>query len=116
MRTVQMLMASAKAPWNSLDALTAYKYTVTPQEEIDFCLSCCLCASSCDRCDGRGNLRMQKNGTVCRGRPRAEIDTELLLEMLSLKRRNKEICAALGISEPTLIKEKRRLMKNGERM
>lgn len=111
-----MLMATAKAPWNSLDALPAYTFTVTPQEEIDFCLACPFCAASCDRCDGRGNLRMHKNGSLCRGRPSAEIDTALLLEMLAMNRRNKEMCAALGISEPTLIKAKKRLAKGGERM
>lgn len=116
MRTVQMLMATAKAPWSSLDAISAYTFTVTPQEEIDFCLSCRHCDGSCDRCDGRGNLRMHKNGSLCRGRPGAEIDTALLLEMLAMNRRNKEMCAALGISEPTLIKAKKRLTKGGEGM
>lgn len=75
-----------------------------PEQEIEICLMCSLRADDCDRCDGKGNL-------ATRGRPRKPIDTELLREMLRLKRCNKDICTALGIGKDALIKAKKELLK-----
>lgn len=94
---------SAVLPWNSLDALTI---DVLPQQEIDVCLMCALHADACDRCDGKGNL------SASVGRPKKEIDMSLLREMLKLKRCNKDMCSALNISEATLIKAKKEILRN----
>ena len=93
----------AVLPWNSLDALTI---EALPQQEIDICLLCTYHADACDRCDGKGNLAKDV------GRPKKEIDITLLREMLKLKRCNKEMCAALHVSEATLIKAKKEIMNN----
>ena len=110
MRTLESIMASAVAPWNSVDSVTITFY-VTPQEEIDRCLSCPHCASSCDRCDGSGNLCIPKGSVV---RRKSEIDMAALRNMLAENRCNREMCAALGISVSTLNRTKKRLAKGAE--
>lgn len=88
---------NAVLPWFSTDADVGIKlFEVLPQQEIDVCLQCELCAESCDKCDGRGNL------SKGRGRSVKEIDTELLRSMLRLRRCREEMCSALGVSKRTL--------------
>ena len=89
----------AVLPWNSLDAENPLFETL-PQQRIDICLMCPHSASHCDNCNDYTRLKR---------RPKAKIDTELLKEMLRLRRCNKEMCEALKISEPTLIKAKKKL-------
>lgn len=81
--------AGACLPWNSIDAESDL-FDALPQQSIDICLMCSHCADHCDHC-GEWNAKRH-------GRPRKEIDTDLLREMLTLKKCNREICAALGIS------------------
>ena len=102
--TLYESVLGATLPWNSLDAQRKARIDVLPEQDIEICLSCRLRAEDCDRCDGKGNL-------ATRGRPRKEIDTELLREMLRLKRCRKDICAALGIGKDTLNKAKKELLK-----
>lgn len=92
--------AGAVLPWNSLDAVGETIYTL-PQQNIDICLMCKYSSAHCENC-GDWNTRKV-------GRPRKEIDTELLKEMLKLRRCNKEICAALGVNERTLQRIKKAL-------
>ena len=98
--TLSESAAGAVLPWFSLDAVND-NYDALPQQSIDICLMCERCASHCDHCGDWNTKRM--------GRPRKEIDTELLKEMMKLKRCNKEMCAALGVSERTLQRAKRAL-------
>lgn len=94
--------AGAIRPWFSLDAVCADNdFERLPQQSIDVCLMCPHCASHCDHC-GEWNTKHH-------GRPRKEIDTDLLKEMLRLKRCNKEVCTALGISVKTLQRVKKTL-------
>ena len=81
--------AGAVLPWNSIDAESDL-FDALPQQSIDICL---MCSHHSDRCDHCGDWNAKRQG-----RPRKEIDTELLREMLTLKKCNREICAALGIS------------------
>lgn len=101
MQTLYDLAYTAKAPWFSIDAGERNSRDL-PQQDIEVCLMCSHCADACDFCDGRGNV--SKNG-----RPTIKVDTELLREMLKLKRTNAEMCAALKISKNTLIKNKKML-------
>ena len=103
MRTAYELASTAKAPWKTIDAAIPL-INKLPQQEIEVCLMCKLCADACDFCDGRGNVSKK-------GRPTSRIDTALLREMLVLKRTNAEMCAALNISKNTLIKNKKLLME-----
>lgn len=92
----------AVLPWRSLDA-ERDKDAIDrlPQQNIEICLSCEHCASHCENCrDWQG---------IKSGRPRKEIDIELLREMLHLRRCNREMCAALGCSERTLQRAKKML-------
>lgn len=98
--TLSESAARAVLPWNSLDAVSD-QFDALPQQSIDICLMCCHAASRCDHC-GEWN-------TTKIGRPRKEIDTELLREMLRLKRCNREICAAFGVSERTVQRLKKTL-------
>lgn len=87
----------ASRPWNSVDALRPIReYADVPQQEIEVCLTCPLCADACERCSGDRNPRKSV------GRPKKEYDSALLLEMMRLKRCNAEMCAALGIGRSTL--------------
>ena len=105
MLTLYESAASAVAPWNSVDAENDISdFERLPQQKIDFCLICPLCASDCDRCDGNRRLKRLNSG-----RPAKEIDSEMLREMLRLRRTNKEMCAAFGIGRTRLIEEKRKL-------
>ncbi len=101
--------AGATLPWNSIDAgsplIDALLIDALPQQQIDICLMCPHHADACDKCDGEGNLRKTD------GRPQAEFDRPLLLEMMRLKRSNVEMCAALGISRRTLFRAKRQILK-----
>lgn len=99
----------AVLPWNSPDAeISRYDdYGKLPQQDIDVCLMCELCAGACDVCDGHGNVRGS------RGRPKVEIDTELLRKMLRLRKCNKELCAALNVSYGTLNKYKKEILNGG---
>ena len=103
MRTLYESARGAVLPWNSIDAATALE--TLPQQEIDVCLACPHRADACDKCNGNGEL--SKNV----GRPQKEIDLALLREMLKLKRCNTEMCAALNISIGTLMREKRKILK-----
>lgn len=94
--------AGAVLPWNSIDAESAL-FDALPQQEIEVCLMCEHCADACDRCDGKGNLSV-------RGRPPIQIDVAALREMMRLKRCNREMCAALGVSRKTLIKAKKTIL------
>lgn len=79
----------ATLPWNSIDAGSAM-FDALPQQSIDICLMCQHHAAHCDNC-GEWN-------TVKRGVPRKDIDYDRLRELLTLKKCNREICSALGIS------------------
>ena len=99
---------SAVPPWRSPDSEPGRGrewYERIPQQKIDICLMCPFCADSCDVCDGNGNLHGK------RGRPKKEIDAELLREMLKLHRCREDICTALGVSAATLDRAKQELMK-----
>lgn len=102
MKTLTESASRATAPWRSLDAgRSAYPdFERLPQQEIDVCLACRYSAKYCDTCDGAKKDR---------GRPRIEIDALRLKEMLKLRRCNTEMCAALGVSEKTLIKAKNKI-------
>lgn len=108
MATLYEMMQRSVPPWRSLEAAGNVQFPTLPQREIDICLSCEYCASDCDRCDGRGNLTVAASG---RGRPKKEIDTATLRSMLRLRRCNREMCAALGVSERTLQREKRKILE-----
>ena len=103
------LCESAKGavlPWFSLDALRENDdFERLPQQRIDVCLMCQMHSSACDKCDGRGNLKRD------RGRPKKEIDTALLREMMALRRCNAEMCAALGVSKRKLAYTKTQSLK-----
>ena len=99
MRTLYDTLQRTVPPWRSLDAVSG-SFPSLPQQDIDICLCCEHCAEACDRCDGRGNLTAPTGRSP--GRPRKEIDTATLRRMLRLRRCNREICAALGVSERTL--------------
>ena len=99
----------ATPPWFSIDAKNDVDdWERLPQQSIDVCLMCQHCASACDRCDGTGNLREERGRP---GRPKKEIDTKLLMEMMKLKRCNAECCAALGISNRTLVRAKNKILR-----
>lgn len=102
--TLEESAMGAVLPWNSLYREDRRSYETLPQQEIDICLLCPLHATSCDKCDGERNVT-----TI--GRPKANLDTELLRNMMRLRRTNKEMCAALNISEPTLIKAKKKILQ-----
>lgn len=101
--TIVESASNAVRPWFSLDAITDGddSYYRLPQQSIDVCLMCKHCAEHCEHC---GDWNTQR-----RGRKRAEIDMELLKEMMKLKRRNSEMCASLGINERTLQRAKKAL-------
>lgn len=105
MRTMYDLASTAVLPWKSPDAdqNSTTEYADLPQQDIDICLMCQHCASACDKCDGKGNLR--RSG----GRPAISVDGDLLRRMLRLRKCNREICAALGCSTRTLIRLKKGL-------
>lgn len=88
---------SAVRPWNGPDALSGSVCDLPfpSAQEAEVCLCCTLCADACDRCDGHGNLAQ-------RGRPKVTVDTGRLKELLQLKLKNREMCAALGVSKGTL--------------
>ena len=92
--------AGACLPWKSIDAVSDM-FDALPQQSIDICLNCKYSSNHCEYC---GDWNVKKTG-----RPRKEIDTELLREMLRLKRCNKEICAALGVNERTVQRLKKAL-------
>ena len=91
----------AVLPWRSLDA-ESLLFEALPQQQIDICLMCQHSATHCDNCNDYTNQKR---------RPKAKIDMELLKEMLRLRQCNKEMCKALKISEPTLIKAKKELRR-----
>ena len=100
MQTLYESAAGACLPWKSIDAVSD-QFDALPQQSIDICLMCRHAASHCEHC---GDWNTRKTG-----RPRKDIDTELLCEMLRLKRCNKDICAALGVSERTVQRLKKSL-------
>ena len=102
MLTLYETAARAVAPWNSVDAVSETSdFERLPQQNIEVCLMCKHCAAYCDNCrDWQG---------IKSGRPRKEIDTELLREMMHLRKCNKECCQVLGISERTLQRAKKML-------
>ena len=103
---------SAVRPWFSIEAKgDVNDWERLPQQRIDVCLMCPFCAASCDRCDGRGNVGPERAG---RGRPRKEIDYTKLREMMQLKKRNSEMCMALGVSNRTLVTAKNRILKEAD--
>lgn len=110
MQTLYESARKATLPWLSTDAFCAGKQSIPDQQDIEVCLSCPLCASSCDYCDGKRNLSREKKG----GRPRLDVDTALLSDMLTLNATHKEICSALGISEGTLRRLRNKLKNSKE--
>lgn len=100
---------NAVLPWYSPDAESDfYEFERLPQQKIEVCLLCPLQATDCARCDGQRNLKRER-----RGRPKIEIDTEQLREMMRLRLCNKEMCAALGVKRDTLIRAKK-LIRGGK--
>lgn len=93
--------AGAVLPWRSIDAASD-QFDALPQQSINVCLNCPHAASRCDNC---GDWNTKKIG-----RPRKDIDMELFREMLRLKRCNREICKALGVSERTVQHMKKSLV------
>jgi hypothetical protein len=98
--TLTMSAMGAVLPWNSLDAESEL-FERLPQQRIEICLLCQHSASHCDVC---GDWNAGK-----RGRPRKEIDRELLREAMKLRRCNKEMCQAIGVGRSTLINAKKDL-------
>lgn len=98
--TLMESAAGATLPWNSIDAASAM-FDALPQQSIDICLMCPHHAEHCDVCSDWN--------TEKRGRPKAKIDYDMLREMMKLRRCNREICAALGVSERTVQKLKKEL-------
>lgn len=89
----EYLYISATLPWLSTDAKEAVRrFSKKEQQDIDRCLSCQHSASCCDRCDGRGNVRMRED----------KYDPALLREMLRLRVCKKEAARRMGISRRTL--------------
>lgn len=105
MKTLYESAAGAVMPWNSIDAKTKI-FGEIPQQDIEICLMCRHHDGACDSCDGKGNVTKK-------GRPKKEIDTDLLRELLRLKRCNADCCAALKISGGTLQKAKKKLNQEG---
>lgn len=101
---------SAFLPWNSpyREDRAMSDFEQLPQQKIDICLLCPLHADSCDKCDGERNL------SAGIGRPKSYVDTELLREMLRLRRTNKEMCDALGVKLTTLQIAKRKIKEDIE--
>lgn len=94
--------AGAVLPWFSLEAKSEeLDYERLPQQNIDVCLMCTHSANHCDICADWAKKKP--------GRPRANIDTELLKEMMKLRRCNEEMCKALGINKRTLQRIKKTL-------
>ncbi len=91
-------------PWDSLDAETDL-FERLPQQSIEICLLCEHSASHCEVCSDWN--------TDKRGRRRKEIDRELLKDMMRLRRCNKFMCAALGVSRGTVIKAKKEMEDEG---
>lgn len=103
------LMEQAVLPWRSAEALDVGAQTARlpfpSEQDVEICMLCPHCAEACNRCDGRRNVKEASNGK--RGRPRKEIDEALFRRMMQLRRCNKDMCAALRISERTLISRKK---------
>ena len=91
---------SAVLPWNGPDAGETL-FSALPQQSIDICLMCPHHAEHCEVCSDWN--------TEKRGRPKAQIDYDMLREMMKLRRCNREICAALGVSERTVQRLKKEL-------
>lgn len=83
----------ATLPWNSMDAQRPIVDALA-QQYVDTCLMCPYGAECCDFCSGNGQPR--------KGRPKKEVDIDLLRELVALQKRTAEICAALGVSERTV--------------
>ena len=102
------MVISGVYPWRSIGAVDESvmlaRLPVTPEHDIDVCMCCKHSAESCDRCDGRGNLRREATG-----RPRAQIDITLLRELMQAQRTNRQMCAALGVSNSTLARAKKQI-------
>lgn len=99
---VQTLIIHAVAPWNSEDAKAVEARPIethSTQEQIDYCVNHCPYAKCID-CMGGGKSEKK-------GRPR-QYSPQILRELMTLKRTNAEMCAALGCSERTLRYYKRR--------
>ena len=94
MKTMVESMARATLPW---------AYSTEPvrgfgrQEDIDRCLCCCHDAAACDYCDGHGNVRLP-----------AEIDAELLKELLRLRVCKRQIAEQMGVSRMTVYRYARK--------
>lgn len=84
----------ATPPWNSIDAGRPIVDALA-QQYVDTCLMCPHGAECCDYCKGDANPRKG-------GRPKKEVDIDLLRELVALQKRTAEICAALGVSERTV--------------
>ena len=104
MNTLYIGAQKAVRPWNSVDAGEPIRHEL-PQQKIEICLCCPLCADSCDFCDGNRFVKQK------RGRRKADVDTELLREMLVLRKCNREMCAALNVSKATLTRYKKQILK-----
>lgn len=104
---VHALIIHAVAPWESEDAKAVEARPIethSTQEQIDYCVNHCPYAKCID-CMGGGKSEKK-------GRPR-QYSQQILRELMTLKRTNAEMCAALGCSERTLRYYKRR--EAGER-
>lgn len=95
-------VVSAVLPWFSTDANAPIRKNAISQQRIEICLNCQHCAEHCEEC-------REWSGKT--GRPKKQIDTALLREMLTLRACNEEMCAALGVSTPTLIKAKKQIFE-----
>lgn len=104
MKTLCESAMSAVMPWNSIDAGDPL-INALPQQSIDICLRCPHNSDHCEECRDWQTTKL--------GRPRIEIDTALLREMLTLKRCEADMCAALGVSRRTLARAKKRLILKG---
>lgn len=103
--TLEQSAMGAVLPWNSADREELREFSVLPQQKIDICLLCPLHASCCEKCNGDRRVKAPAH------RPRLDIDTEILRDMMRLRRTNKEMCAALGIGKSKLAEEKNKILK-----
>ncbi len=80
----------AAAPWNAGNSAPTSTYAGVPMQEIEYCLSCPLCADCCERCRGMGQLKPEAK----RGRPpKRKTQSNEEYRAMSLRRINDSLCS-----------------------
>ena len=102
-KTLDSMVITAVAPWNSPFREEKSGLHTDSQQNIDFCLNHCPYADSeCCNCLSGGKPKKAE------GRPK-KIELERLAEMLTLKRTNSEICQAFGVTRRAVELAKKKL-------